>query len=63
MNDLVDVNFEGGSNNPVKMTRTRFVHPSLEEDEYVRLFADSELGLVFRESDSVDYLEGLWTVL
>ena len=59
MNNLIDVYLEGASKNPVKMTRDRYIHPSLNKGEYVRLFMDSKSGLVF---DKDNYLIGLWTV-
>jgi len=58
MNDFIDVYIKGGHKNPLKMTRIRYTHPSLGVNEYVRLYANSASGLVFRD----DYLVRLWVM-
>ncbi len=61
---FIDVYIEGGNKNPLKMTRTRYSHPTLDKGHYIRLYEkggapDKESGLLFNGKDE---LIGLWTV-
>ena len=57
-NDFVDVCVEGNPKH-FPMTRTEYFHPDLRDGEYIRLFKDSELGLVFRGNELI----GLWIAI
>ena len=54
MSEYVEVYLEGGSKNPLQMTKTKY---GLGNGKYMRYFADRETGLVFNEKDEVT---GLW---
>ena len=56
---MVDIYIKESTKNPIKMTETKYTHPSFNKGEYVRLFNGSKQGLVFNKDN---YLIGLWAL-